>query len=254
VDIDALLDTHMLAAVERQLAFADVIGEQAYQVDLQEGTVRFAGGLALPVGLIGSAAPGPGTWMWAWANPMGYAEPIIASSLRVRDYGERHEILELIQPEVVLDDHWDATRAAVAAIAAAGISAYLPVAAEGGTQVILSIEGEAPQAEPTIEPTRLPQVLNQVVGGGMVRDWSLALEAYAAHRGGGLTRTGSTFVLEPAGGDHGASITIDELGRVASMEMTRSAAPYDPAAAAPAAPAPDPAPEPPKKRGLFRRR
>jgi hypothetical protein len=77
VDIRALLDDHLLACVVRQLAFSDLIGCACYSVDLQEGSVSFVGGRELRVGLIGSAAPEPGTWLCAWANPTSYPAPVL---------------------------------------------------------------------------------------------------------------------------------------------------------------------------------
>jgi hypothetical protein len=64
VDIRELLDDHLLACVDRQLAFSDLIGGAGYSVDLQDGSVSFVGRRELRVGLIGSAAPEPGTWLW----------------------------------------------------------------------------------------------------------------------------------------------------------------------------------------------
>ena len=61
MDIRELLDDHLLACVDRQLAFSDLIGGAGYSVDLQDDSVAFVGRRELCVGLIGSAAPGPGT-------------------------------------------------------------------------------------------------------------------------------------------------------------------------------------------------
>jgi hypothetical protein len=55
------VDDHLLACVNRQLEFSDLIGGAGYSVDLQDGSVSFVGRRRLRVGLIGSAAPEPGT-------------------------------------------------------------------------------------------------------------------------------------------------------------------------------------------------
>jgi hypothetical protein len=87
VDIREPLDDHLLACVDRQLEFSDLIGGAGYSVDLQENSVSFVGRRELRVGLIGSAAPRPGTWLWewasewAWANPTSYPAPAKGASV-----------------------------------------------------------------------------------------------------------------------------------------------------------------------------
>jgi hypothetical protein len=82
VDIREPLNDHLLACVDRQLEFSDLIGGAGYSVDLQDD---FVGRRELRVGLIGSAAPGPGTWLWewawAWANPTSYPAPARRASV-----------------------------------------------------------------------------------------------------------------------------------------------------------------------------
>jgi hypothetical protein len=204
------------------------------------GVAQLSNGVDLTVGLLGSAAPGPSTWLWGWANPSSYPDPVLASAQRARAYGQEHDIPELAEAEVPLGDDWDATRAAIAATTVAGLRAWLPVQAEGGTQVMLGIESDLPPAPPFSEPTRLGPVLSQAIGAGLIADWRVALEAYAGHRGAPVHREGNALVLEPAGGDRGAKLELDDLGRVTSLNMTRSAKPYEPDA--------------PKRRGLFGRR
>ncbi|MFD1047457.1 DUF6882 domain-containing protein [Kibdelosporangium lantanae] len=53
--------------------------------------------------LLGSAAPGPESWLWSWANPTGYPEEVTALADRVRQFGEQHGIPELANGEVMFD-------------------------------------------------------------------------------------------------------------------------------------------------------
>jgi hypothetical protein len=264
MNVQELVDHHALAAIERQMVFADILGDRRYAIDLETGTATIGDDLEVRVGLLGSAAPGPGTWLWGWANPGGYSPAVLATAERARAFGAEHEIPELADAEVPLDDGWDATRAGIAVVGATGLRAWLPVEAEGGTQVMLGIESDLPPAPPTVEPTRLGPVLNQALTSGLVGDWRRALTAYARHRGGGLRDEGDTLVLEPAGGDRGATVELDELGRITSLALTRSAERYDPSTGerpeAPRGGAPEPTDadgagdEEPRRRGLFRRR
>jgi hypothetical protein len=236
VDLTEIVDDHVLACVDRQMAFSDLLGTGAWSVDLEEGAVTFADGSRLRVGLLGSAAPGPNSWLWGWANPASYPAPVLEAAHAVRAYGEAHGVPELANGEVPLGDGWDATRAAVAAVAAAPIEVWLPVEAGGGTQVMLGVHDVPPLPTPAPEPTRLGPVVTQVISLGLVSDWPRALRAYAAFRGGALEDRGPTgdggreLFLTPASGDSGATLELDELGRARSLSLTRAAAPVEPEA------------------------
>ncbi|MEJ2870135.1 DUF6882 domain-containing protein [Actinomycetospora sp. OC33-EN08] len=245
MDVRELLDDHVFACVDRQMAFQEVIGDSgSYQVDLHEGRVRFTTGLDLGVGLLGSAAPGPRSWLWAWANPTAYSPEVLAVAEQVRAFGEQHGVRELVTAEVPLDDAWDATRAGIASVAASDVDVWLPVEAGGGTQVMLAVTEHPPLPAPSPEPTRLGPVLNQVITLGVVTDWRRALRAYAAFRGGELTEDGDHLELTPAGGDSGARLELGADGRPASLEMTRAAGPHR---------LPDEQPTAPAKKRLFGR-
>ena len=62
-------------------------------------------------------------------------------------------------------------------------------------------------ALPPFEPRRLVSILTAVLESGLVRDWPAALAAYAEQRG--VERDGLTV--------GGVTVTLDELGRVASI-------------------------------------
>jgi hypothetical protein len=58
--------------------------EQPYfDLIADERTVRCTGGHFL-----GSAAPGPQSWLWAWANPGDYRAELMAVAHEVREFGE----------------------------------------------------------------------------------------------------------------------------------------------------------------------
>ncbi|MBN3585830.1 hypothetical protein JYB64_25910, partial [Algoriphagus aestuarii] len=50
--------------------------------------------------LLGTAAPGPRSWLWAWANPSGFPEELTRLSAELRAHGERLGIPELTRAEI----------------------------------------------------------------------------------------------------------------------------------------------------------
>jgi len=64
-----------------------------------------------PAQIIGSFDSAEGSWLWAWANP-SIADSLKRDSLRVRDYGQQHQIARLTSAE------WLSTEADVWPVAA----------------------------------------------------------------------------------------------------------------------------------------
>ena len=51
-----------------------------------------------PAQIIGSFDSAGGTWLWAWANP-SIADSLKQDSVKVRDYGQKHQIARLTSAE-----------------------------------------------------------------------------------------------------------------------------------------------------------
>lgn len=99
-----LMDDAALISLEHQLRMVDVVGMAGWSMDLAEPRFDLLGEertlSTSDVQLLGSAAPGPQSWLWAWANPAGYRADVLRAALRVRDFGEKHGLAELAEPEV----------------------------------------------------------------------------------------------------------------------------------------------------------
>jgi len=101
-----LQDDAALLSFEHQLHLADTIGEHAWETDLAVPRFAFTGAHPLTcdrVHLLGSAAPGPKSWLWSWANPASYPDEILGLAKSVRAFGQQHNIPELANPEVPFD-------------------------------------------------------------------------------------------------------------------------------------------------------
>jgi hypothetical protein len=62
-DFLGLLAEGGLASFERQLGFAELVGERDSLLDQESGVLRLGDDLVLPVQLLGSEATGSGTWL-----------------------------------------------------------------------------------------------------------------------------------------------------------------------------------------------
>ena len=101
-----LQDDAALLSFEHQLHLAETVGEHAWETDLAAPRFSFTGHHPLTctkVHLLGSAAPGPKSWLWSWANPFGYRQDSLELAEQVRDFGQQHDIPELSTAEVPFD-------------------------------------------------------------------------------------------------------------------------------------------------------
>lgn len=91
------------AAMARQMAFADFLGERSWAVDLTAGTVTFGEDLTYPIQLIGTESYVNDTWLWAWSNPSALPPPLLETALQLREYGQQQQIPELTNSTYALD-------------------------------------------------------------------------------------------------------------------------------------------------------
>ncbi|RYZ26734.1 MAG: hypothetical protein EOP01_08625, partial [Propionibacteriaceae bacterium] len=145
-----VLDDGAFVSVERQRRLAELVGGdgpygERWNVDLTAGVLTFTGRdgvLETPANLVGSAAPGPGTWMWAWSNVNGLPAPVVARAAAVRDFGSRYGLRELTEPEIPLraEPRRDAVEYAVVAGLVNGGFPHYTADAGNGTVVAFLVE------------------------------------------------------------------------------------------------------------------
>ena len=101
-DLRNLLDSHGLAAFERQLAFADLVGDRDWSLDQDDGFLRLGPDLVLPAQIIGSTSTKDRTWLWAWANP-SIADPLCVRAREAARIGREGGVALLVEPELSMD-------------------------------------------------------------------------------------------------------------------------------------------------------
>lgn len=189
-----LQDDAALLSFEHQLHLSETIGEHAWEATLDRPRFAFTGDHPLVVSrfhLLGSAAPGPGSWLWSWANPSGYPEEITALADGVRRYGEEHGIPELASPEVPFaalpgSPTEPALAAALMTEAAKAVSGrYTSYSGPVGGGTRMGVLLEHPDLTlPPPEPARVARILQQSIMDLELHDHRRAFLAYARQRAG----------------------------------------------------------------------
>lgn len=229
-----LLDDAALLSLEHQLHLAEVLGEHSWRVDLAEQVFEFTGDkprTCTRFHLLGSAAPGPGSWLWGWANPTGYPQPLLGLGEYVRDFGRQHGITALAEPEVGFSD-LPGSPSDPALVAAMYVEASKAVSntwtsytgdAGGGTRAAFLVE-HPDFALPAPEPARVVGVLQQALAGLALTDHRRAFHSYAVRRGLNPTFEGGDTRLSMSGPGVAVTVQFGPHGRVADISASLGAA------------------------------
>jgi hypothetical protein len=234
-----LLDDATLFSLEHQMQLADVIGRYDWKLDLRRQqldiTVRRTSRLisCTRIHMLGSAAPGPRSWLWAWGDgDDGFdpPEPLIALAKEIRDFGAEHDIPEFTSAEIPFDalpgspetPIQAATVFSVLAKAVTGRWTAFVGAAAGGTQLAFLVEH--PDFElPPPEGARVISVIQQALMGDVpITDHWRALLSYAVRRqlkvvGFSPDRTR----LALSGSDIKAAVSFDEQRRITGLTFSQ---------------------------------
>ncbi|WP_017592987.1 DUF6882 domain-containing protein [Nocardiopsis potens] len=224
-----ILDDAAFLSLEHQLHLEDVLGAHNWSVDLQEQRFAFDGERPLQCTrfhLLGSAAPGPGSWLWAWANS-SIPGPVTELSASLRDFGAKYGIAELADAEIPFDGlpqaqgdpNLVASVFLEAAKAITGNWTSYTGDIGGGTRAAFLIEHPDFRL-PAPEPARVMRVLQQGLGGLRLHDHRRALWSYAQRRGlsAAVAPEDGSFHFSFPG--FTATVSFDELNRVSDIKGT----------------------------------
>lgn len=225
-----LLDDAALLSLEHQIHLEEVLGEHSWHVDLRQQRFDFTGERSITCTafhLLGTAAPGPGSWLWAWANPGGFPEPVVAASVRVRDFGQQYGIPELANAEVPFaalpgsptEPHLVAGILTEAAKAVTGRWTSYNGDAGGGTRAAFLVEHPDFHLPPP-DPARVMRVIQQALAGLPLSDHRRALHAYAAGRGLAAESDNGQTRLKGSGLE--ALVEFDQYGRISNIKASLS--------------------------------
>ncbi|SDQ98460.1 DUF6882 domain-containing protein [Thermostaphylospora chromogena] len=230
-----ILDDAAIFSFEHQLHLQEVLGQHSWNVDLNKPLFQFTGSnpiVCTNFHLLGTAAPGPRSWLWAWANPSGFPEPLTALSKTLRDFGHQYGIAEFTSAEVPFDKLPTpvgeppvvAGLLAEAAKTVTGRWTSYVGDAGGGTWVAFLVEHPAFQLPPP-EPARVMRVIQQAIAEIPLSDHRRALYGYAVRRQLEATFTdqGKLVITGPG---FEAAVDFDQYSRVAAINASLSS-PHD---------------------------
>ncbi|WP_246613065.1 DUF6882 domain-containing protein [Paractinoplanes bogorensis] len=206
---DDLFSRHVLTGIARQFAFADVIGERNWAVDMGAGVATFGDDLRFPLQLLGSESHGDNSWLWAWANHASNLPPALTQLCTwLRGYGETQGVAELTERSFPLE-RADGHRLALVASGLTG-RPYYRGPYEGGA-LFFHLEG-VPQQE--ILPERALTVISQTIS-AFPFDHRAGVGAFFEQQGWPVDSGESLIAHHPAGAE--LTVSFDHLGRIAQL-------------------------------------
>lgn len=220
-----LQDDAALLSFEHQLHLSETIGDHSWETNLSEARFSFVGENPVTctrMHLLGSAAPGPKSWLWSWANPTSYPAEILDLARSVKSFGEQYNIPELTNPEIPFDalPGSPTEPAHVAALMTEATKAVTkrwtnyqgPVG--GGTRAAFLIEHPSFQL-PAPSGPRVTRVLQQSLTDLNLTDHRRAFHAYSAQRGLRAQHNGPHMYI--SGPSFTVSVQFNEQNLVTAM-------------------------------------
>ncbi|PWJ47383.1 hypothetical protein SAMN06264364_13831 [Quadrisphaera granulorum] len=245
--LQQLLDDAAFLSLEHQLHLDGLLGDHTWDVDLSEGHFAFraaetgAGPLlaeapdgelvATRMHLLGTAAPGPRSWLWCWANPVGFGDVVTGLARWLRDFGGRHGVPELSQPEVQFAELPGAATEPAQAVGvvldAAKAAARRWTSYSGdvgnGTRAAFLLDHPA-FALPEPSGPRTLRVLLERLSGPTLGDHRRAVASYAGGRSLAQHWEAEHAAVRLAGPAFELRVRFDELGQIAGVDADFSPA------------------------------
>jgi hypothetical protein len=230
-----LLDDGALMSFEHQEHLIEVLGEHRWDVTFDPPRLAFSGDHPLVCTrfhLLGSAAPGPQSWLWSWANPTNYRPEVTALAASLRDFGLEHGIPELANGEIPFTElpgsPTDPLRVTwlmgeLAKSVSGNWTLYMGDAGRGTRIGMLVEHPDFTLPEPG--PSQVMRIMREGIASLQLPDHKRALHSYAVRRGldFAFNEDRSTMSFTWPGVESVAVIAFDERGRVTRMYATERA-------------------------------
>lgn len=181
-----------VAAFDRQLRLADLVGGLDWHLDVPEARLSFGGRYRWAVQFLGTESGSDGTWLWAWRNRSGLPRRGLFGSLALWEAGQRAAVPEFAESQLPLAEVDGHALAAVASVLR-NSNAYYRCPYDGGALFVLIQDTWYPRAE--IDPVeRIAAVFPQAVATLPLSDHWAAWASYLTSYGLAAFAEGDTLV------------------------------------------------------------
>lgn len=163
----SLFYTHAVASMEKQLQLERLLqDEDKWHLDLAQGQIRFKDEHGrtdtFAVQLLGTVSQDSKSWFWGWADTQTNVPPaLLTDASSVKQFGEKHNVLEFVTPQVDLRE-LDPNILCLVASGVVPLQAYCSFPSERGT-IFLSLRDDRLQERDDNAATRaafaIPQSL-----------------------------------------------------------------------------------------------
>ncbi|MGW4243052.1 DUF6882 domain-containing protein [Nocardia sp. NPDC004722] len=228
-----VLDDAALLSFEHQMHLSEVLGEHSWNVDLAERRFEFRCAertlVCTGMHLLGSAAPGPQSWLWSWANPSGYPDDVVAVAKSMQEFGAQQGIPELATAEVPfvafgpeVEPHQVSWTMMELAKPISGHWTSYQGNVGNGTFAAFLVEHPELQLPPPSGP-RLIRVISQGLAELALTDHRRAVHSYLTRRGAAVEFAADGSSLRFEAPTVNGSIDFDQYGRVTGINGGMSA-------------------------------
>jgi hypothetical protein len=223
---NALFDTYAAFAMESQMAFEEMAAGQAWEVDVEEGTLT-VGPFTSRTQVLASYSQVSGTLLWAWARERelgeGWPEQTTLASKHIASLGEEAPELSEGIAKLTAEEADDAVLIGVALLHAAGRKAvevdapafYRGDHAQGS--IYLLVDSGKVRFAPKHVAMKVLETFPKLVAMGMpFTSVQRAFESYASMHGMKLEADAQTVTAKHASGT--LTARFDEAGRLEKLD------------------------------------
>jgi hypothetical protein len=149
------LEQYALRSLEKQDKLALLLGDYAYDLDLDAGKILFNDSLEISFQVLGTESDNTLIWLWAWADEQTEEIPVDLhlASRELRDWGSQNGVPEFTLPSVDLHKA-DGHVLSMIACELCNADCYFRDAYEGGSAYLLLFDKRI-DAQPSFDLARL---------------------------------------------------------------------------------------------------
>jgi hypothetical protein len=209
-ELTTYLEKFGLLSLEKQDKLDNVIGDYLFELDLENGKVRF-NELEFSCQVLGTESDNTITWLWAWADEQTEVPlDLITASRELKDWGKRLGVEEFTVPAMDLSKA-DGRAFSLIASELCKANAYYRDAYEGGSLFVLLFDARIDN-QPSFDLTRLSRQLLDFISYYELNHRNV-LFSYLQAKGLSPIEYGSRMVCKLETGEL-LSAEFDALGRL----------------------------------------